>query len=198
VTQQADPAEERRLQRARAGDLDAFNELVVSYQVQVFNLCLRQLGQRQAAEDAAQEAFLSAWRNLKSLRGAFRPWLLRIAANACTDEQRRRGRRPSNSLDAALEAGVPEPLDDDPSPETSALQSELQHEVSTALQTLPEDQRLAVILCDMQGLDYSEIAEVMKTSLGTVKSRIARGRARLRDALLKDGELSAGRERQER
>lgn len=192
-----DEVANRRLQRAREGDLGAFNDLVLEYQSLVFNLCLRQLGHRQAAEDAAQEAFVSAWRNLGGLRGAFRPWLLRIAANACTDEQRRRGRRPQSSLDVALEAGVPEPFDDDPLPETTLLQGELRREVEVALQTLPEEQRLAVILSDLQGLDYAEISQVMNTSLGTVKSRIARGRARLREVLLPSGELSVAHSRQE-
>ncbi len=167
-------SEEDRLRRARNGDLAAFNDLVLEHQGLVFNLCLRQLGQRQAAEDAAQEAFISAWKNLAGLRGAFRPWLLRIAANACTDELRRRSRRPSSSLDVALEAGVPEPPDEGPLPETTTLQGELRREVEAALQTLPDEQRLAVILSDLNGLDYNEIAQVMKTSLGTVKSRIAR------------------------
>jgi RNA polymerase sigma-70 factor (ECF subfamily) len=189
--------EEERLRRARTDDLAAFNDLVLEHQALVFNLCLRQLGQRQAAEDAAQEAFISAWKNLGGLRGAFRPWLLRIAANACTDELRRRVRRPSSSLDVALEAGVPEPPDEGPLPETSTLQGELRREVEAALQALPDEQRLAVILSDLQGLEYAEIAAVMKTSLGTVKSRIARGRARLRDVLRPDGELSTAQPRQQ-
>lgn len=189
--------EEDRLRRARSGELAAFNELVLEHQSLVFNLCLRQLGQRQAAEDAAQEAFVSAWKNLGSLRGPFRPWLLRIAANACTDELRRRGRKPSSSLDVALDAGVPEPPDEAPLPETTALQGELRREVEAALQTLPEEQRLAVILCDLQGLDYQEIATVTRTSLGTVKSRIARGRGRLRKVLRSNEELSAPHSRQE-
>jgi RNA polymerase sigma-70 factor (ECF subfamily) len=188
--------EEDRLRRARTGDLAAFNELVLEHQVLVFNLCLRQLGQRQAAEDAAQETFISAWKNLGGLRGPFRPWLLRIAANACTDELRRRVRRPSSSLDVALEAGVPEPPDEEPLPETTTLQGELRREVEAALQTLPDEQRLAVVLSDLQGLDYAEIAEVMKTSLGTVKSRIARGRARLREVLRANAELLAAQSRQ--
>lgn len=189
--------EEERLKRARGGDLGAFNELVLEYQTLVYNLCYRQLGQRQAAEDAAQEAFVSAWRNLSGLRGGFRPWLLRIAANACTDELRRRGRRPSSSLDVAMAAGVPEPPDEDPTPETTALQGELRREVEAALQHLPDEQRLAVILSDLQGLDYAEVAAVMKTSLGTVKSRIARGRARLREVLRHGGELSGVHSRRE-
>ena len=187
-----------RLKRARDGDLAAFNDLVLEHQSLVFSLCLRMTGRRQAAEDATQEAFIAAWRNLKSLRGdAFRPWLMRIAANACTDELRRRGRRPSSSLDSVLEAGVPEPADQEPSPETALLQGGLRHQVEEALQELPADQRMAVILSDLNGYDYAEIAEVMKTSLGTVKSRISRGRTRLRAALLKDPELLSSRPRHE-
>ncbi len=187
-----------RLERARAGDLTAFNELVLEHQGLVFSLCLRIIGQKQAAEDATQEAFIAAWRNLKNLRGdAFRPWLMRIAANACTDELRRRGRRPSSSLDSALEEGVPEPPDREPSPETMLLRGALRHQVEEALQELPVDQRMAVILADLNGFDYAEVAEVMKTSLGTVKSRISRGRARLRQALLKDPELLSTQRRHE-
>jgi RNA polymerase sigma-70 factor (ECF subfamily) len=189
--------EERRARLAREGDLSAFNELVVEYQALVYNVCYRMLGQAQAAEDAAQEAFVSAWRNIGTLRGeAFRPWVLRIAANLCRDELRRRVRRPSSSLDAALEAGVPEPPDDDPLPEDTALNAELRAGLDAALAALPDDQRTAIVLCDVDGLDYSEIAAVMNTSLGTVKSRIARGRLRLREALLRQPELLPGRFRQ--
>ena len=182
-----------RPSRARQGDLAAYNELVIEYQSQVYNLCYRLLGQAQAAEDATQEAFVSAWRNITTLRGeSFRPWLLRIAANLCRDELRRRGRRPTSSLDSALEAGVPEPPDREPLPEASALNSELRQRLQKALGQLPEEQRLAVVLCDVEGLDYSEIATVMKTSLGTVKSRIARGRLRLRSLLSQEPELMPG------
>jgi RNA polymerase sigma factor (sigma-70 family) len=183
-------AADDRLERARDGDLQAFNDLVFEYQGLVFNLCYRMLGNRQAAEDATQEAFLSAWRNIGRMRGeTFRPWLLRIAANACTDELRRRGRRPSASLDMAFEEGLPEPADPRPAPEAHALSGELRQGIEAALQLLPEDQRLAVVLCDVQGLEYEEIARVMGTSLGTVKSRLSRGRARLREVLLSQPEL---------
>ena len=186
-----------RLQRARDGDLAAFNELVLEHQSLVFSLCLRMTGQKQAAEDATQEAFIAAWRNLKNLRGAFRPWLMRIASNACTDELRRRGRRPSSSLDSALDEGVPEPADSEPSPDTSLLQGEVRRQVEEALQDLPADQRVAVVLSDLHGFDYAEVAEITKTSLGTVKSRISRGRTRLRTALLNDPELLSTRPRHE-
>ena len=182
------------LRRARGGDLAAFNDLVLEHERLVFNLCYQLTGQRQAAEDAAQEAFIAAWRGIAGLRGdALRPWLLRIAANACRDELRRRSRRPSSSLDVALEEGLPEPAHPAPSPEASALQGELRGRLEAALRTLPAEQRLALVLCDVQGLDYAEIAIVMKTSLGTVKSRIARGRGRLRQALLAERELLPSR-----
>jgi RNA polymerase sigma factor (sigma-70 family) len=180
----------RLVEHARQGDLDSFNALVIEHQALVFNLCFRMLGQRQAAEDATQEAFLSAWRKLRSLRGdRFRPWLLRIAANACTDELRRRSRRPGASLESALEEGVPEPADPAPAPEASLLSAELRGRIEAALLRLPPDQRLAVVLCDVQELGYEEIAAAMGTSLGTVKSRLSRGRARLRELLLVETEL---------
>ncbi len=187
-----------RVHRARRGDIAAFNELVLEHQGLVFNLCYRIIGQRQAAEDVAQEAFLAAWRSIRGLRGdAFRPWLLRIAVNAARDEQRRRGRRPSTSLDMALEKGLPEPPEPGQSPEGRLLDRELRARLEVALQTLPTDQRVALVLCDVEGLDYAEIALATKTRLGTVKSRIARGRARLRLALLSDPELLPRRFRQE-
>lgn len=178
-----------KLRLAREGDLNAFNALVLEYQSLVFSLCLRQLGQRQAAEDATQEAFIAAWQGLAGLRGPFRPWLLRIAVNACTDELRRRGRRRSASLETALEEGMPEPPDKDPSPEKLALDAETRSKLEALLQKLPAEQRLVVVLCDVEGLDYAEIASILQTNLGTVKSRIARGRARLRELLLAEPEL---------
>jgi RNA polymerase sigma-70 factor (ECF subfamily) len=189
--------EDVRIQRARSGDISAFNELVIEFQSLVYNLCLRMLGQQQAAEDAAQEAFINAWRSIGSFRGdSFRSWLLRIAANLCRDELRRRGRRPSSSLDTALEAGMPDPPDDDPLPEESALNAELRSSLDAALAQLPEEQRTAIILCDIEGLDYAEIAVAMNTSLGTVKSRIARARMRMREVMLRQPELLPTRFRQ--
>lgn len=175
--------------RARNGDLAAFNALVLEHQGLVYAVCLRQLGQPQAAEDAAQEAFISAWKNLASLRGPFRPWLLRIAVNACTDEQRRRGRRPASSLEVAMDDGVPEPPDSDPSPESATLSSEVQQRIDGAMKLLVPEQRIAVHLRDVEGLDYAEIASAMNTNVGTVKSRISRGRTELRRLLLQEPEL---------
>ena len=178
--------------RSQAGDLSAFNELVEAYQGQVYNLCLRMLGQVHAAEDAAQEAFLAAYRHIRSFRGAsFRAWLLRIAANACVDELRRRRRRPQISLEQASEdeerpLDVPDPGE---TPEDFALRRELNRTIQAGLTTLPPDQHLAVVLCDVHGLSYDEIAGSMRVSVGTVKSRISRGRERMRRYLTAHREL---------
>lgn len=179
-------AEASLVRRALAGDLDGFNGLVDLHQRAVHNLCLRMLGNPAAAEDASQDAFLSAYRAIRTFRGAaFRPWLMRIAANGCTDELRRRARRPALSLDAPL-AGTDEHIDvpdKAAGPELEALRSEQAIVVQAALLELPHDQRLAVVMCDIQGYAYEEIAEAMRCSIGTVKSRIARGREKLRRTL---------------
>jgi len=189
------PTDESELvERSRAGDLEAFNQIVVSYQDLVYNLCLRMLGSRQAAEDVAQDAFLSAFRNMARMRGpTVRAWLLRIASNACIDEIRRRKRQPQLSLDASPEGEEPgRPIDAPdpaPGPEQMALRLELREALRSELLRLPGDQRLALVLCDVEGLSYEEIAAAMGSSIGTVKSRISRGRARLREGVRARGEL---------
>jgi RNA polymerase sigma-70 factor (ECF subfamily) len=192
------PEDDTRPSRARQGDLDAFNALVLDYQTLVYNLCYRFLGQAQAAEDTTQETFLNAWRSISGFRGeSFRPWFLRIAANLCRDELRRKARRPASSLDLALEAGMPEPEGSSVSPETTSINRDLRFRLEAALGQLPAEQRLAIVLCDVEGLDYAEIAQVMHTSLGTVKSRIARGRLRMRQLMAAEAELVPARFRQE-
>lgn len=192
-------AEAELVARAQDGDLDAFNALVDEHQRAVYNLCLRMVGTPAAAEDGTQDAFIAAWRAIGTFRGAsFRAWLLRIAANACTDELRRRARRPTASLDAPPPGAtapieVPDPA---PGPESEALRSEQHERVQAALLRLPADQRLAVIMCDIQGYAYDEIAATTGASLGTVKSRIARGREKLRVLLAGEREQMSGRERQ--
>jgi RNA polymerase sigma-70 factor (ECF subfamily) len=204
---QADPAAlEAALGAAQRGDVAAFNVLVRAYQRQVYNVCYRTLGATEDAADASQDAFLSAYRGLHGFRGstaAFRAWLLRIAVNACYDQLRRKQRRPAASLDVMLdeadEAATPaERLPDpDPGPEEQALGAETLRRVETALAHLPAEQRLAVVLCDVQGLSYEDAAQAMSVELGTVKSRLSRARARLRDLLTASGELSASAERLE-
>lgn len=170
----------------------AFNVLVASYQRRVYNFCLRMLNSQQLAEDATQETFIAAYRHVRRFKGiSFRTWLFRIAANQCYDEMRRRRSRPAVSLDARWEEGdraldVP---DRGPAPSEQMEKTELAAVVQAALLSLPTDQRTAVVLRDLQGFAYEEIAEIMKVSLGTVKSRINRGRNGLREALMEKREL---------
>jgi RNA polymerase sigma-70 factor (ECF subfamily) len=185
--------------RVQAGELGAFNTLVVRHQDAVFSLAYRFMGSRQAAEDATQEAFLRAFRNIRSFKGQrFRSWLLSIVANACRDELRKRRRRPQRSLDVArYDWDRPEldPADEGPTPEDAVLNADLRQALERALLQLPEEWRLVVVLSDVHGLAYDEVAQVAGIPLGTVKSRIARARARLRDILTATGELPPALER---
>jgi RNA polymerase sigma factor (sigma-70 family) len=194
--------EERRfVAAAQRGDVESFNALVRLYEGRVYNLCYRMLGDADSAGDAAQDAFLSAFRNLRSFRGgSFRSWMLRIATNACYDVLRARKRRPSVSLDAESDdEDDSSPLqiaDNSETPTDFVLRRELAQAIQRGLADLPDEQRVIVILSDIEGLAYEEIAEVTNTNLGTVKSRLSRGRARLRD-ILKAGELLPARYRHE-
>jgi RNA polymerase sigma factor (sigma-70 family) len=203
--------ERQVIERARRGDVAAFNTLVTQYQSMAYGLALRMLGDPEAAADVTQDAFFSAYRNLDSYRGAsFRSWLLRIVSNGCYDFWRAQRRRPSTSLEA-LREGASDGLDDgqndtalgdagaDPTwaPDQVALRRETISAIEAALLRLPREQRMAVVLSDVQGLDYEEVARVMGVPLGTVKSRIARARDRLRRLLTPRGELSERVERPE-
>ena len=194
--------EERRLvDVAQRGDTESFNGLVRLYEGRVYNLCYRMLGDADSAADAAQDAFLSAFRNLRSFRGgSFRSWMLRIATNTCYDALRARKRRPSVSLDLETqdeEDSAPLQIaDTGESPDDFALRRELAAAIQDGLTVLPDEQRIVLILSDIQGLAYEEIAQITNSNLGTVKSRLSRGRARLRD-VLKAGELLPARYRHE-
>ncbi|MGE5249535.1 MAG: RNA polymerase sigma factor [Bacteroidota bacterium] len=174
---------------AQRGDLDAFNTLVLSYQDAVFNTALRILGDDDRAADAAQEAFISAFRNISGFRGgSFKAWLLRTVTNACYDELRRQKRRPTVALEPETDDGdemeAPRWLaDSSMSPEQKTEADEVEHAIQHCLDGLPTEFRLVVILADIQGLDYIEVAASMKVPLGTIKSRLARARLRLRECL---------------
>ena len=187
------------ISRSRDGDLAAFNVLVERCQRPLYNLCLRMLASPEAAEDATQDAFIHAFRSIRTFRGgSFRAWLFRIGANACYDEMRRRRARPADSLDEPHgEDDRPVDVPDTaPVPDEHMERKELAQALQEALSRLPADQRLAIVLADVQGLDYSEIAVAMDCSLGTVKSRISRGRLQLRIILRARGELLPSRLRQ--
>ncbi|GBD10565.1 ECF RNA polymerase sigma factor SigE [bacterium HR23] len=177
--------------RSQQGDTDAFNRLVAQYHRQVFNLAYRMLGDRAAAEDATQETFLSAFQKLGSFRaGNFRAWLLRIAVNACRDYLRSGHHRKTLSLEGLAEEDPTTPFpSNDEAPEDYALRRELRDAIAQGLKTLPPDQRLAILLVDVQGLSYEEAAQVMGVPMGTVKSRLSRARLAMRSYLLAHKEL---------
>jgi RNA polymerase sigma-70 factor (ECF subfamily) len=174
---------------AQEGDLDAFNSLVLHYQDAVFNTALRVLGDADLAADATQEAFLSAFRGIVSFRGgSFKAWLMRTVTNACYDELRRQKRRPTIPLEPdpgdGSEMDSPRWLaDPDMTPEQKAEAGELEHAIQHCLDALPTDFRTVVVLADVQGLDYTEVASAIRVPLGTIKSRLARARLRLRECL---------------
>jgi RNA polymerase sigma-70 factor (ECF subfamily) len=184
------------IQAAVQGDLTAFNRLVLAYQEIAFNVAYRMLDDPDAAEDATQTAFISAYRNLKSYRGgSFRAWVLRMVTNTCYDELRRRKRRPVVSLEpvddeTSEEIESPRWLaDEGPGPEDQLETAELERAIQRCINGLPEDFRSVILLVDVQGLDYQEAAEITRTPLGTVKSRLARARLKMRDCLHGIGEL---------
>lgn len=180
---------------ARRGDLDAFNRLVLFYQDMLYGQAYRIMRDTASAEDATQEAFISAFRKIKSFRGgSFRAWLLRIVTNACYDELRRRKRQPTTELEPvnADNAPVESPgwmTDPGESPEQAAQRSEIRTAIEQCLERLPIDFRVVVLLVDLQGLDYKEASSVIGRPLGTIKSRLARARVRMRDCLNSFGEL---------
>ena len=181
---------------AQSGDRSAFNRLVARYQDRVYGLCLRLTGDPDTADDAAQETFIAAYRHLQDFRGgSFPAWLMRIATRRCYDVHRRRQRRPSVSLDRpgrpneeteGPAATLPDPQ---PGPEAAAEGRELAAVLQAGLLTLPPDQRTALTMCDVLGYDYQTIAESTQVPLGTVRSRINRGRRRLREYLAGQREL---------
>ncbi len=180
------PSEDQILvSAALAGDNDSFNQLVERYQNRAYGLCFRMLGDADAAADVAQDAFISAYRHLPSLRGEFRPWLMRIVANACRDVLRSNKRHPSVSLDTNPrdedESPVLQIADTTPNPEEHLMRTELHRTISVALLQIPLDQRTVVILSDIEGMSYDEIAVVTGANIGTVKSRLNRARTRLRE-----------------
>ncbi|MBA2373192.1 MAG: sigma-70 family RNA polymerase sigma factor [Chloroflexi bacterium] len=189
TTASDDPAQRRDLillERARDGDLDAFNDLVVLYQDQLFALVVRMVPDRDQASDAVQEAFFSAFRNLRAFRGgSVKAWLNRICVNAAMDTQRARKRRPVSPYPELEDESWQPPAGESADPERTAVNRERTRLLSAALSEVTDDQRTAIVLYDVEGYDYAEIAQMTGVSLGTVKSRIHRGRLALR-ALLED------------
>jgi len=198
----ADTWDEAALVRlAKRGNLDAFNELILHYQTQVYNLAYHLLQDGAAADDATQEAFISAYKALNKFRGgSFRAWLLRIVSNACYDEMRRRKRRPTVSWDdfgEVEEEANPHLTDHAELPEQTVQRDELRALLDRAIAQLPEEQRIVLVLVDRMGLSYEEAAQTVKVHLGTVKSRLSRARSRMQVLLQEERELLPARYRLE-
>jgi RNA polymerase sigma-70 factor (ECF subfamily) len=176
--------------RATAGDRGAFAQLMEHYQSACYGLAWRLLGDSELAADATQDAFVHAYDAIGRFRGGvFRSWLLRITANASYDILRRAQRRPTTALPEPEEGQAELPDAAAPNPVAEAVRSELYRHLDQALRRLPDDQRTAVVLCDVYGMDYNEVAAATNSALGTVKSRIHRGRLRLRELMAGHREL---------
>jgi RNA polymerase sigma-70 factor (ECF subfamily) len=177
------------IKSAQSGDLDSFNTLVLHYQNAVYNTALRIMGDDDLAADASQEAFISAFRSIASFRGgSFKAWLMRTVTNACYDELRRKKRRPTTPLEPDTEDGdeMDSPrwlADPNMTPDQKAEADELEHAIQHCLDALPVEFRSVVVLADIQGMDYTEVAAASHVPLGTIKSRLARARLRLRECL---------------
>ena len=187
-TEAVDDSIQRRdlilMEQARDGSLDAFNSLVECYQDHLFALVARMVPDRDQASDAVQEAFFSAYRNMRAFRGgSVRSWLSRIAINAAMDQQRLKKRRPSQPYPELDDESWQPPAGEEADPVRTAMQGERTRVLNAALALITADQRHAIVLFDVEGYDYTEIAEMTGVSLGTVKSRIHRGRLALRDRL---------------
>lgn len=185
-----DEREQTWVQAAKNGDQTAFGHLIEAYQKKVFALTSRMCPTPELAEEAAQEAFLSAWQGLPFFRGdsAFSTWLYRLTANACVDLLRKENRHQGPSLeDETVSADMADPA---PTPEQSVEQRELRGQIEAGLRSLSPEHRAVLVLRELHQLSYDEIADTLSLDLGTVKSRISRGRRQLREFLIKHGNFS--------
>ncbi len=188
----------RTVERVLGGDVNAFETLVLSYEKNVYNLALRMVKNPEDASDMAQEAFIRAYNSLASFRGEskFSVWLYRIVSNVCLDFLRSRSRHPTVSLSVENDEGEETELDipdESQSPEALLERRLTRDSVRRGLDALSEEYRQILLLREIQGLSYDEIAETLSMELGTVKSRIFRARKKLCDFLLRDGNIPAVR-----
>ena len=184
-----------QIKKTLSGDLNSFNQIILEYQTLVYNQAFRIMGERDAAEDATQEAFISAYKKLHTYRGgSFKSWILRIVSNACYDEYRRRKRKPQTPLFPESEIGeeveTPAWLEDKgEKPEDFTIRRELSDVIQICLDRLDYEFRTIVVLVDIQGMNYQAAADIIDRPLGTIKSRLARARNSLKDCLMSFQEL---------
>jgi len=176
--------------KAQNGDLEAFETIIKSYEKLIYNAAYRMMGNAHDAEDASQEVILKVYRSISSCNsmGAFKSWLFRIINNTCIDEIRKRKGKTTISLDADygdVDSHSENPLlKDEETPETEFMRNDLNKDIQAAIDKLPDDYKSVVVMRDINGLSYEDIAEALEINIGTVKSRIARGRKKLRDELV--------------
>ena len=188
----------KTVERVLGGDVNAFETLVLSYEKNVYSLALRMVKNPEDASDMAQEAFIRAYNSLASFRGEskFSVWLYRIVSNVCLDFLRSRSRHPTVSISVENDEGEETELDipdESQSPEVLLERRLTRDSVRRGLDALSEEYRQILLLREIQGLSYDEIAETLSMELGTVKSRIFRARKKLCDFLLRDGNIPAVR-----
>ena len=182
--------EERLVEQALSGDARAFEMLMEKHERKMYAVALRMCANREDAQDCLQDAMLRIYKALPSFKGqsSFSTWAYRITMNTCLDDLRRKKVRQASSVDQLIELGW-SPTDENDTPERHADNAELRRSLSRAIQSLPEEMRAAIVLRDVQGFSYDEIAETLNTNVGTVKSRISRGREKLREILSGEAEL---------
>ena len=182
--------ESQLIQRAAKGDASAFNTLLGQHERRMYAVALRMCGNPEDAQDCLQEAMLRIYRSISGFKAqsSFATWVYRITMNTCLDELRRRKNRPNTSLDGLYDAGW-SPVDPGETPEKHAMQRDLGRHLQAYIQELPEDMRAAIVLRDIQGYSYEEIASILDANVGTIKSRISRGREKLREKISARPEL---------
>lgn len=183
------------VKRAKDGDVEAFERLVEGYQKKVFNIAYRMLGNYDDASELAQEALIKIYKSIKSFKeeSSLSTWIYRITTNVCLDELRKRKSKAVVYIDENIRSEDEEINrqieDNKPTPDQKAEQNELRKTINTAIQSLSQEHKIVIILRDIQGLSYDEIAEILKCPPGTVKSRINRARLSLKEILLSKKEL---------
>ena len=199
-----DRREKELIAKAKQGDMQAFEELILKHEKIVYNVALRMMNHSEDAKDISQEVFLKAYRNIKNFdeRSMFSTWLYRITTNTCIDEMRKRKGKQNYSLEEELEnedgSMQRQIADEGDTPEESLMRGEEKGEILQALDTLSEEHRVAIILRDVKGLSYEEISEIIELPMGTVKSRISRARNQLKNEILKIRERNDGKPRQKK
>ena len=183
--------DELLLRKAQRGDPEAFEQLITPLEQLIWRICWHYTGNRESAEDCGQETMIRIWRSLDSYRGdcALESWVYRIAANCCMDYLRKKKRDKSVSMEPMQEQGF-DPADPSPGTEEQVVAADEQKRLREAITMLPEDQREALIMTQLEKVPYEEAAKLLGVSEGTIKSRVNRAKARLKEILTGDRELS--------